>query len=176
MTAPCLILTALATSGLRPNYDQPLELGLLAVSRESFELVDMLTVVLQADPSSVLANVDEFVANMHTSNGLFEAMIEALPARFASFDDAAKDAARQAIEFIETNGATGECRSPLICFGVDWTERWLTTRFPTLAGQFRGPLDLTTVLDVQGKRRVRGDGRAESTLTELYDALKGMRP
>lgn len=174
VTAPRLILTALATSGLRPNLDQPLELGLLAVDRRTFELVDVFTEVLAADPSAVLASADEFVIDMHTSNGLFEEIVEAQSTWRSSFDEAAKKAASNAINFIEANGATGECRSPLICFGTDWTHRWLSTRFPTLVGQFKGELDMSTVLQVQGRSRKRGDGRAESTLTELYAALRGM--
>lgn len=171
MTPPRLILLALATSGLRPNYDQPLELGLLAVDRESYELADILTIVMKVDPSPLFETIDPFVAEMHGGNGLFEDM---LPAKFNAFDEAAKAAALEAGDFIERNGATGQCRSPLICFGGDWTERWLVTRFPMLANQFKSVLDMSTVLAVQGKRREVGDGRAESTLTGLYAALRGI--
>jgi hypothetical protein len=173
MTEPHLILTALVTSGLRPNFDQPLELGLLAVNRKTFELADVLTIVLHADPSAFLGDLDPFVADMHTANSLLEEMVEALPAKHGSFDAAARAAAVAAVDFIAANGATGECRSPLICFGTDWTSRWLRERFPMLAGQFKGELDMSTVLNVQGRTRTRGDGRAESTLTELYAALRG---
>lgn len=174
MTAPSLILTALATSGLRPNLDQPLELGLLAVSRETFEPVDILTIVLKGDPSGFLADLDPKVVAMHTENGLLEELVAALPAP-GNFDDAAKAATAQAVDFIETNGATGECRSPLICFGTDWVRRWLGTRFAFLGTQFKGEIDLTTILNVQGRRRQYGNGRAESTLTEAYDVLKSIR-
>lgn len=172
--APRLILTALATSGLRPNLDHPLELGLLAVDRETFEPVDLLTIVLRGDPSSFLADLDPKVVAMHSENGLLEEMIAALPAT-GSFDDAAKAATAQAVEFIETNGATGECRSPLICFGTDWLRRWLGTRFAFLATQFKGEIDLTTVLGVQGRRRQYGNGRVESTLTEAFAVLKSIQ-
>jgi len=176
MTAPCLILTALATSGLRPNTDQPLELGLLAVDRRTFEMVDLLTIVMHADPSSFLVSLDPFVADMHAGNGLLEDLVEALPAKYASFDDAARAAASAGCDFIEANGATGECRSPLICFGVDFTHRWLKTRFSGLPGQFFGELDMTTVLRVQGRQRPKGTGRAEDTLMQLHETLKGLRP
>lgn len=111
---------------------------------------------------------------MHTENGLLEELVAALPAP-GNFDDAAKAATAQAVDFIETNGATGECRSPLICFGTDWVRRWLGTRFAFLGTQFKGEIDLTTILNVQGRRRQYGNGRAESTLTEAYDVLKSIR-
>jgi oligoribonuclease (3'-5' exoribonuclease) len=176
VSAPCLILTALATSGLRPNYDQPLELGLLAVDRETFEPVDMFVETLYADPTSLFSDADEKVVEMHTANGLFEALVAAMPARFSSFDHAARAVELKAVEFIEANRATGECRSPLICFGTDWTHRWLSSRFPKLVPNFRGDLDMSTVLNVLGQQRKRGDGRAESTLTELYSVVKQIAP
>ncbi len=176
MTAPALILTALVTSGLRPNHDRPLELGLLAVDRETFEPVDMFTEILQADPSSVLADCDPFVSEAHTANGLFEAMVEALPAKYGSFGEAARAVSGRAVDFIERNGAAGDTRSPLITFGTGWAYRWLTAHFPTVAALFKNELDLTVVLDVQNRKRDRGDMRAESTLNELYAALKGLRP
>jgi oligoribonuclease (3'-5' exoribonuclease) len=176
LTPPRLILTALATSGLKAIDSQPLELGLLAVDRKTFELVDLLTIPLHADPSSVLETADKFVVDMHTKNGLFEEMAERLPAPHKDFDAAAKTATLQAIDFIDANGATGECRSPLIGFNTYWLTRWLSTRFTGLVSQFRSELDLTAALDVFGiPRPEKGDGRAETTLTEAYAALCGLR-
>lgn len=173
MTAPALILTSLVTSGLRPNHDQPLELGLLAVARGTFEPVDQLVIPMRADVSAVLDAMDPKVAEMHSGNGLLDELVTG-DVEFDSFDKAARAADLAAVEFVEKHGAAGDYPSPLLCFGTDWTHRWLAARFPELLKRFKGEIDLGLVARSFGNGRPPGATRAEATLFDLFTVLTSM--
>jgi oligoribonuclease (3'-5' exoribonuclease) len=170
MSAPALICVSVVTTGLSPDNHRPLEIGLLAIERGSFEPVGQLVNVLHVDPSSALEGIDEKVVNMHMSNGLIGEMFEALSAKFDSFSAAAKAADTGLAMFVD-DYAGGDSPSPLICFGVDWTHRWLRRWFPVTAGRLRGEVDVTTLLGLGGRRRPDTDGRALSNLAALAETI-----
>lgn len=169
-SAPCLILVSLVTSGLRPNNDVPLEIGLLAIARDTFEPVDQIVIPMLADVGPLLDAMDPKVVEMHSSNGLLDELVEA-GAKFDSFRTATTKADAQLVEFIEANGAAGDTPSPLICFGTDWTHRWLTTNFPAMCARFKGELDMGLIARTFGTGRTPSDGRAESNLADLLGLL-----
>jgi hypothetical protein len=174
VTAPALILTSLVTSGLRPNYDAPLEIGLLAVSRATFEPVDTIVLPMLADVGPLLDAMDPKVAEMHTAHGLLNELVEA-GAKFDSFKAAARVVDPMLVDFVERSGAAGDCPSPLICFGTDWTHRWLLAHFPAFAARMKGELDMGLIARTFGRGRDTTDGRAENNLVSLLALTLGLR-
>jgi hypothetical protein len=59
----------------------------------------------------------------------------------------------------------------LICFGVDWTHRWLRRWFPATGSRLRGEVDVTTLLRLADLPRPNTDGRALSNLAALAETI-----
>lgn len=167
MSTPCLIGLTLATSGLQPGDHFPLEVGVVAISRKTFVEVDRKIILFEVDPAPALEKADDFVAELHTSNGLFEDLIAAMPEDPPSFNSAKHSVAAQLVDFIDGHGAGGSLGSPLIGFGTGWLQRWCDIWFPHLGRKFKTEIDLTVLLNALGHERTKTNGRANENLDSI---------
>ncbi len=170
---PCLIAVSLATSGLTPHDCLPLELGAIAIDRKTLEPVTFFNRLWLCDPTPALEQADDFVADLHGSNGLFETLVTLMPDKPKGFRDFANQVVDpEFAEFIDEHGAGGELGSPLIAFGTSWTLRWLELWLPRSARKFKGSIDLTTVLGAAGKSRPKTNGRADEALAVMTETFQ----
>lgn len=155
---PRLVVLQLVTNRLDHSQGMLCEVGAVAFDRKHVQnRIESFTGLPAVDPEAVLNSTDSYSENVHTSNGLFEDLVDQdpEPKPYETLDAALAS-------WLDQVGAAGvDAPSPLITFGTDWAEPWLRKFLPLTLGRFsKDRVDLGALLRLGGVPRESGDGRA----------------
>jgi len=164
-----LVCIGLATSGLSPERDALLEVGAYAMDRHTLAFVGERKRTFKADVAAILPAVDEKVYSMHDANGLWLDVAQSICDGQSVDNDLAG--------WLDTVGAAGSPKSPLICFGSEWTRSWLLVHLPKTLGRFaRDQIDMGVLLRANNCERPDTNGRAivtAQTVAQCFRELFG---
>jgi oligoribonuclease len=129
----------LETTGLRPDEDAILEIGVVITDRE-LNTVNQLALVTQPSRNVPITEIDPYVAEMHSKSGLW---LECLGAKGAFTFEHACSLAR---DFIFENKAAG---SPMCGSTISFDRGFLKAQSPLLNGAFHyRNIDVSTLKNV----------------------------
>lgn len=178
MVPQFMVWVDLETTGLDPNEDAILEIGLIVTGVDLVERARWSKVIRPANWQSLKGQMDVFVVEMHAASGLWREVDE-IERPLVHMTNPIEDAGWEAQRWLrETTGAQGDAHlGPMCGSSVHFDRAFLKAQMPMLERAFsHRNIDVSTVMELDRRWSAQGEIVSQSrgkhrALDDLEDSI-----